>query len=94
MRAGFGTSLAVLFVMPSQRQEDIFGLVTACDWDEYGNPLKIRVCAEGEVDYEVMDNDMGKKLKSYIREWVQIRGEVLEFDSLRVIDVQEICKKQ
>jgi hypothetical protein len=71
-------------------EEHIFGLVTAYDWDASGSPTKVKICTPGEVDYFVVDNEKGKALLDHLRTRVAVRGRILRFNSMQVIDVEEI----
>lgn len=79
--------------MEKFKEESIFGLVTACDWDKYGNPLKIKICTSSEEDFFVVENELGKSLLSYLRVWVEVRGSIIPSDSSRIIDIKEIKQK-
>ena len=70
--------------------ECIFGLVTAYDWDAFGNPTKVKICSPGEVEYFVVDNDKGKVLLHHLRSSVKVKGRILNFNSMWVIDIEEI----
>ncbi len=70
----------------------VFGLVTAYDWDEAGQPLRLKICADGEDDYFVVDNERGRKLFQYLRDWVQVTGRVILVQSQKAIDIEKINK--
>lgn len=74
--------------------DTIIGLVTPCDWDEKGTPLRVKICTKGEVDYFVADNPMGSELLLLVRTWVEVKGLILNFDDFKVIDVKEISKRK
>lgn len=79
-----------MMVMIGVSEDCIFGLVTAYDWDATGNPTKVKISSPGEVDYFVVDNEKGKILLQYLRSRVQVRGRILNFNSIQVIDIEEI----
>lgn len=68
----------------------VFGLVTAYDWDEDGNPLRLKICAQGEDDYFVVDNDRGQKLFQHLRSWVFVTGRVIRVETQKAIDIDKI----
>lgn len=70
----------------------IFGLVTAYEWDDQGNPTKLKICADGEDDYFVVDNDHGKQLVGYLRDWVFVTGQIIRFETQKAIDIETISK--
>lgn len=74
--------------------EFIFGLVTACEWDTHGNPTRVKICTDGEVDYFVTENEFSHDLLKYLRTWVHLKGRVLNFDSKQIIDIEEISQQK
>lgn len=84
--------LALLITMKMNHLNPVFGLVTACDWDEKGLPVRIKICAPGEVDYYVLENDRGRQLMTCIREWVEITGRVTDVDAMKIIEVESFVK--
>ena len=74
--------------------ECIYGLVTACEWDLHGKPIKVKISTDREEDYYVVENDLGKQLLDYLKSWVEVKGKVLPFDVMKVIDVEEISKQK
>ena len=87
-----GPSFAYKFSMT--KPQTIFGLVAPYEWDELGNPVKLKICAEGEIDYFVLENEMEKALFKLIRNWVSVKGRILNFDSMKVIEIEEISSQK
>ena len=80
--------------MNKSPEEFIFGLVTACEWYGQGNPTRVKICADGEVDYFVSENELSHALLKYLRTWVFLKGRVLNFDSKKIIDIEEISQQK
>ena len=76
------------------RGQLIYGLVTACEWDSEGNPIKVKVCTDNEVDYFVVENELGKQLLTHLRSWVQLKGQVIRKDPTNIIDIKEISSNR
>lgn len=70
----------------------IYGLVAPYEWKFDGEPLKLKICTNGEIDYLVRDNEASQELFLYIREWVYVRGNISQSEEGQFIEVESISK--
>ena len=67
----------------------VYGLVSPYEWDGNGNPLRVKICSRGEIDYYVVDNDRGIMLLQYVRKWVTASGSISRIGGLNIIDLED-----
>ena len=72
--------------------DKIYGLVTACDWDHYGNPIKVKISTDSEQDYYVSEPEMNHKLLDYLKSWVEVTGQIRFFEIEKVMEVKETTR--
>ena len=66
MRQIIGTS-------PSEYVE-VEGLVLPASWDEVGKPWAFKISSPGELNYLIVDDVKGRKLKHLLRQYVRLFG--------------------
>ena len=82
-----------LEVMRKASAELIYGLVTACEWDSLGNPIKVKISTDKEEDYYVIEHDVNLRLLGFLKSWVEVRGRVLKSQVKKMIDIEEVKLK-
>lgn len=70
----------------------IYGLVAPYEWKFDGEPLKLKICTNGEIDYLVKENQVSQDLFPYIREWVYVSGNISQSEEGQFIEVESISK--
>lgn len=60
----------------NDKSKTVRGIVIAADWDEAGNVVAIAVSAPGEKQYIVKQDSIGKELKRFMRQEVEVIGVV------------------
>jgi len=74
--------------------KSLSGLVAAYEWDRLGKPTKVKLCTQGEIDYFIAENELGKMLLRLTQSFVSVRARVIKFDSMKVIEVEEISQQK
>jgi hypothetical protein len=57
-------------------RKTVRGILIPADWDEAGNVLAVAVSAPGEKQYIVEQDSLGKELKRFMRQEIQVIGVV------------------
>lgn len=65
------------------------GVVIPMDWDEQGNVMRIAISSHDEEEYVVDRGGKGGELVAFIRNEVEVGGEVREEDRKKVIKVRK-----
>lgn len=66
------------------------GLVMPIEWDENGCPIRVKICASGEVDYIVEHTQESYVLYKYLKNLVRVRGFVGNNGTCRVLRVRTV----
>jgi hypothetical protein len=73
----------------------IRGILIPAGWDEKGNIIAIAVSAFDEEVYHIENDEKGRQLMPLIREEIEVKGTIIQEDSLRKIRVDNyIIKKR
>ena len=75
------------------KQMTIEGLVVPSDWDFNGNAISISISTFNEDEYIVDKDSVSKKLMSYIRESVEVKGFVREENKVKRIKIRRFRRK-
>lgn len=70
------------------------GVVIPMDWDDQGNVVRIAISSHDEQEYVVDRGRKGGELVAFIRNEVEVGGEVREEDRRKVIKVKKYHVKQ
>ncbi|MCB0422708.1 MAG: hypothetical protein KDD61_17030 [Bdellovibrionales bacterium] len=66
----------------------ISGILTPCEWDLQGNPIELKLCTPGEIDYVLLPGNDIKKMSKYVRQTVSIIGVLTTVDGNEFVKVK------
>jgi hypothetical protein len=70
----------------------IQGIVIPSGWDSAGNVTGLALCAAGEEEYLILNDENGQKLRNFLQETVEISGRLQESHGpVRRIAVLQFC---
>jgi hypothetical protein len=73
---------------------NISGIVIPVNWDAYGNVVELAIATRKEEEYFIEHDDKATKLKSFLRQEVEISGVLKNKGERKIIKIKSLRKKE
>lgn len=77
--------------METSNIEKIKGIILPEEWDKKGNVIVVTLATYQETKYRIVENALGKRLFSYLRQRVEVTGTIVKNDVCHEIRVRSFC---
>lgn len=65
------------------------GILIPVNWDKKGNVVSVAIATDDESEYLIEDQELAEKLKSRLRQVVQVRGVVEKAQGKNIIKIKQ-----
>ena len=82
-------------MFPIKNKTDLItlkGIIIPVDWDTKGNAVAIAISTQGEEEYLIWNDTIGKRLFNFIQDSVKVRGEIMDAAGVKLIKINDIQK--